>query len=193
MFPWFPHLSLSTLVTSTNKIWPDWSIAREESEEHSFYSFFSYKTLDWLLLLRLSWILLSSAVMRSLAFSISGEFYAAIRSIWCALPVLLEERYICLETGVKKRKMLENGINRKVPSAANAYKIFVHEMHKNLYLLWTSNRWSCQVTVKRKINCNISEPPELSGEETHCIQLSAHRGWGRWQNKMGAVFHDVMV
>lgn len=37
-FPWFPHLSLSTLIMSSNKTWPESVLAREDSKEHSFYS-----------------------------------------------------------------------------------------------------------------------------------------------------------
>ena len=33
-----------------------------------------------------------------------------------------------------------SGINRKMRSVANVCKM--HEMHKNLHLLWVSNRWS---------------------------------------------------
>lgn len=63
--------------------------------------------------------------MRSLSFSISGGFYAEIRSISCALPVLLEERDICLGTGVR-RKMLASGINRKMPKEQQKKKKSLH-------------------------------------------------------------------
>lgn len=99
--------------------------------------------------------------MRSSVFGILGGFYAAIRSILCASPVLLEEGASCQGTVVRE-KMLKSGTNRKMPAATNVYEM--HEMHKNLYLLWINNRWSCQVMVKRKINCNLSESPGLSGE-----------------------------
>lgn len=126
-----------------------------------FYSFFSYEILDSLFLLRAILNFTVQCNMRSSVFSISGGFYAAIRSILCASPLLLEEGDSCLGTVVRE-KMLEGGTNRKMPGAINVYKM--HEMHKNLYLLWISNRWSCQVMVKRKINCNLSDSPELSGE-----------------------------
>lgn len=111
--------------------------------------------------------------MRSSVFGISGGFYAAIKSILYASPVLLEEGASCLGTVVRE-KMLKSGTNRKMPGATNVYKM--HEMHKNLCLLWITNRWSCQVTVKRKINCNLSKSPGLSGEQICCIQLAARDG-----------------
>lgn len=42
------------------------------------------------------------------------------------------------------------------------------------------NRWSCQVMVQRKINCNISDPPALAGEQAHRIPVSAQQSWVRW-------------
>ena len=97
--------------------------------------------------------------MRSLAFSLSGGFHAAVRSILRASLVILEEREICLGPGVRT-KVPDKGLDRKMPGAAHVYKM--DEMHKNLYLLWISNRWSCQVMVKGKINCNLRDSPEHS-------------------------------
>lgn len=58
-------------------------------------------------------------------------------SILCVLPVVLEEKYICLGTRVKTNAG-QGCKQTKILSDASDYKI--HKIYKNLHPLWLSNR-----------------------------------------------------
>lgn len=144
--------------------WVDYS--KRKLWKNTLYSFFSCKTLGWLLLLRPPYILLYRAGWGHWLSVLQGASMLKSRIIMCLACVIRKD--ICL--GTREKNMLESGINRKEPSVANVYKM--HGMHKNLHLLWISNRWSCQAMVKKE-KSSISDPPRLFEEETRCIQLSA--------------------